>query len=140
MGKINLQRVVLGGLLAGVVLNVVDSVLYGVVLKDQMDAAMQAMGKPPIGGGAIAWFVIVDFLYGIALVWAYAAIRPRFGVGPRTAVYAGLFMWVAIGLLHAMAEMPMGLLPRNMMIIGTLVALVQLPVAAVVGAIVYKEA
>jgi len=140
MGKINLQRVVLGGLLAGLVLNVVDFVTYGVVLGDQMNAAMRALGKPEIGSSAIAWFVTVDFLYGIALVWAYAAIRPRFGVGPRTAVYAGLFVWVAIGLLHALSEMPMGLFPQGLVMTGTLVALVALPVAAVVGATVYTEA
>jgi len=140
MGKINLQRVVLGGLLAGLVLNVVDFVLYGVVLADEMNAAMQALGKSPIGNSAVGWFVTVDFLYGIALVWAYAAIRPRFGVGPRTAVYAGLFMWVVIGLLHALGDMPMGLWPQKFYVIGVLVALVQLPAAAVAGATIYREA
>ena len=52
MGKINLQRVIIGGLVAGVVLNVVDFVLFGVVLKDDMAAAMQALGKAP--GSALA--------------------------------------------------------------------------------------
>lgn len=140
MGKINLQRVVIGGLLAGVVLNVVDYLVYGVMLADDMNAAMQALGKGPIGGSAIAWFVVLDFLYGIALVGAYAAIRPRFGAGPRTAVYAGLYMWVLIALLHALGEMQMGLFPQNLFVIGTLVALVLLPVAAVVGAKFYTEA
>ena len=31
---------------------------------------------------------------GIAAVWLYAAIRPRYGAGPRTAVIAGLAVWV----------------------------------------------
>src|ERR671919_2983805 len=107
MGKINLQRVVLGGLLAGLVLNVVDFLLYGVILADDINAAMQALGKPAMAGSSIAVFVVLDFLYGIALVWGYAAIRPRFGAGPRTAVYAGLYMWVLIALLHAIGEAPM---------------------------------
>ncbi|MGH7699005.1 MAG: hypothetical protein ACREMJ_00575 [Gemmatimonadales bacterium] len=140
MGKINMQGVLVGGLLAGLVLNVVDYLLYGVILAEDINMAMQALGKGPIGGSAIVWFVVLDFLYGIALVWLYAAIRPRFGAGPRTAVYAGLFMWVAIGLLHAIGEAPMGLFPMNMMVIGTLVALVLLPIAAVAGAKFYTEA
>jgi len=138
MGKINLQRVVLGGLLAGVVLNLVDFLVYGVVLKDDLAAAMQALGKGPMDS-LIPLFVVLDFLYGIALVYLYAAIRPRFGPGPRTAVYAGLIMWVLIALLHAIGEAPMGLMPQRMFVIGTLVALVLFPVAAVVGAKIYTE-
>ena len=140
MGKINVQRVVVGGLLVGLVLNVVDYLVYGVMLADDLNAAMQALGKGSIGGSAVMWFVLLDFVYGIALIWSYAAIRPRFGAGPRTAVYAGLYMWVLIALLHAIGEAPMGFWPRHVAVTGTLVALVLFPVAAVVGAKVYTEA
>lgn len=140
MGKINMKGVVLGGLLAGVVLNVVDYVLYGVVLAKDFEAAMQTLGKGPISGSMIVWFVILDFLYGIGLIYLYAAIRPRFGPGPRTAVYAGLLLWVFIGLLHALGESAMGLFPGRLYVIGTVVALVLLPVAAVIGAKYYTEA
>src|SRR2546425_12235665 len=90
MGKINMQKVLIGGLIAGVVLNIVDYVLYGVVLKAQMAAAMQALGKPPIAGNTILWFVFLDFVVGVFLVWLYAAIRPRYGAGPATAGQAGV--------------------------------------------------
>jgi hypothetical protein len=140
MGKINWRGVVVGGLVAGLVLNVVDYVLWGVLLADDMTAAMQALGKPAVDGSAIAWFVVMDFVYGLALVWAYAAMRPRFGAGARTAMYAGLFVWVLIGLLNAVGESQMGLMPARMMVIGTVVALVLLPVASVVGARFYTEA
>lgn len=139
MGKINMGRVILGGLLAGVVLNIVDSIAYGVVLASDFEAAMRDLGRGPITGSQIVWFVIVDFLYGILLVYLYAAIRPRFGPGPRTAVIAGLLVWIGAVLLHSLAEMPMGLLPTRLAVIGMVIALVQLPVAAVVGAWPYKE-
>jgi hypothetical protein len=45
MGKINLGRVVMGGLLAGVLLNVVDFLVHGVWLMDDYTAAMEALGK-----------------------------------------------------------------------------------------------
>ena len=85
MGKINWGRVVLGGLLAGLVLNVIDWVVYGKVLAADFNAALQALGKGPMTGSMIIWFVIFDFLFGIFLVWFYAAIRPRSGPvrGPR---------------------------------------------------------
>lgn len=139
MGKINVQRVILGGLVAGVVLNIVDFVLYGVILKDDMAAAMLALGKPPMPDSAIVWYVLLDFAYGTFLVWLYAAIRPRFGPGPGTAVKAGLAVWVLLGLLHMVGEAPMGIMPQNLMMIMAAVMLVQYPLAAVAGAKVYTE-
>lgn len=139
MGRINLKGVIIGGLVAGVVLNIVDFLLFGVVLKDEMAAMMQAMGKPPMASSTMIWFVFLDFLFGIFLVWVYAAIRPRFGAGPGTAIKAGLLVWVVAGLFHALFEAPMGMMPQNTMIMVTLVALVQQPLAAVVGAKFYTE-
>jgi len=139
MGKINWSRVVLGGLLAGLVLNVIDWVVYGKVLAADFNAALQALGKGPMTGSMIIWFVIFDFLFGIFLVWLYAAIRPRFGAGPRTAVLAGFAIWVLYGLLHAIGEAPMGLFPLRLAVIGCIVGLVEYVVAAVIGAKYYTE-
>jgi len=139
MGKINLQKAIIGGLVAGVVLNVIDYITYGVVLKADMAAAMQALGKPPMADSVIPWFVFLDFVAGVFLVWLYAAIRPRFGPGPATAVKAGLAVWFVAGLLHALFEAPMGLMPRNLIVIATAVMLVQFPLAAVLGAKFYTE-
>lgn len=139
MGKINLKGVIIGGLVAGVVLNLVDFLLFGVVLKDQMAAMMQAMGKAPMSTNTMIWYTLLDFLFGIYLVWLYAAIRPRFGAGPGTAVKAGLIAWLLSGLLHALFEAPMGMMPQNTLILVTLVALVQQPLATVVGAKFYTE-
>ncbi len=140
MGRINWGRVVLGGLLAGVVLNIVDWLTWGVWLKPDLEAAMQALGKPAGAmNSAIPLWIVLDFVLGIGLLWVYAAIRPRFGAGPKTAVIAGLAVWFFIGLLHALSEAPMGMMPQRLMVIGTCVALVALPVASAVGAYVYKE-
>jgi hypothetical protein len=141
MGKINWGRVVLGGLLAGVVLNVVDYLFYGVMMKQDLAAAMQALGKQPGAmDSLVPLFVTLDFVTGIALLWVYAAIRPRFGAGVKTAVIAGVAVWFFVGLLHALGEGPMGLFPQKVYTVGTVVALVQYAVAGAVGAYVYKEA
>ena len=141
MGRINWSRVILGGLLAGVVLNIVDFILYGVVLKDDSAAAMRALGKSgAMTTNLILWFVFLDFLFGIFLVWLYAAIRSRYGAGAKTAVWAGLAMWVLFGLLLALGEAPMGIFPQRLWVIGTLVALVEYPLAALAGGWAYKEA
>jgi hypothetical protein len=46
--------------------------------------ALQARNLPPVGGGAIAYFVVMCFLLGILMVWLYAAVRPRLGPDPKT--------------------------------------------------------
>lgn len=138
MNRINVKGVIIGGLVAGLVLNVVDYVLYGVWLAPDMAAALQAAGKRPIDS-LIPLFILLDFVYGIALVQLYAAIRPRFGPGPGTAAKAGIFVWVLIALLHAIGEAPMGLLPMRLYVVGTIVGLIEFPLAAVAGAKFYKE-
>ncbi len=139
MGKINWGRVVLAGLLAGLVLNVIDYVVYGIWLMPDFAAAMQALGKQPPGGSTILWFVVLDFVYGIGLLWLYAAMRPRYGAGPRTAVLAGLALWFFTRLLHALGEAPMGMWPTRLYTIDVIVGLVELPLAAAVGAYLYQE-
>jgi hypothetical protein len=140
MGKINWGRVVLGGLLAGVVLNIVDWLTYGVWLKPDMEAAMTALGKQAGAmDSAIPLWIALDFVSGIGLLWVYAAIRPRFGPGVKTALIAGLAVWFFVGLLHAIGESPMGFMPQRLIMMGTCVALIALPVATTVGAYVYKE-
>src|SRR6266508_5922271 len=123
MGKINMQKVLIGGLIAGVVLNVVDSVLFGMVLKDQMAAAMTSINRPDMTNAQIPWFVFLDFVAGIFLVWLYAAIRPRYGAGPATAAKAGVAAWFLGSLLVTLFMWPMGVMPNNLMIITTLFGL-----------------
>ena len=96
MGNINVGRWVGGGVVAAVILFVVDFVLNGMILANQWAAAMTALGKPAMGesAGEIVVFVIYDLVLGLAALWIYVGIRPRFGAGVTTAVYAGLATWV----------------------------------------------
>jgi len=139
MGKINMQKVLIGGLIAGVVLNVVDSVLFGVLLKDQMAAAMASINRPAMTNAQIPWFVFLDFVAGVFLVWLYAAIRPRYGAGPATAAKAGVAAWFLGSLLVTLFMWPQHLMPTNLTITMLIVALVEWPVATVIGAKFYTE-
>ncbi len=139
MGSINWTRVILGGLVAGVVINVFESVLNGVVLAKDWEAAMAAMGKPPMAGNQIAAFVAWGFVVGIFAVWLYAAIRPRYGAGPKTALCAGLAVWGLGYLLASVAPLVLELFPARVMVIGLVVGLVEVLAATLVGAWLYRE-
>ena len=52
MGNINTGRWVVGGLVAGVIIFIVDYVLNGVILADQWAQAMTAMNLPVASGTA----------------------------------------------------------------------------------------
>jgi len=141
MGKINVLKVIIGGLVAGVVLSIVDVVLYGVLVKAPMAVAMQKL--PPMTdawrAAEIPWYIFLDFVTGIFLVWLYATMRPRFGAGPGTAALAGLTGWFFAGLLCNLITLPMGIMPYNLTIITTAVMLIEYPLAVVIGAKLYTE-
>ena len=140
MAHTNRVRVVLGGLLAGVVINVVEYLVNGVFLKADWATAMQALGKSSeVSGKAILIFNIWGFLVGIGAIWLYAAIRPRYGAGAGTAARAGLATWALVSLLANLSFYAMGFVPTRMLEITGAVELVTFVVAAIVGASIYKE-
>ena len=140
MDQINLSRVIVGGLAAGLVINVGEFLLNGVILASQMAAAMTRLNLPPIGDSAIAMFVVMGFLLGIATVWLYAAIRPRYGIGAKTALCAGAAVWFLAYLYPSIGMGVMGLFSQDLIIIGLVWGLVEVLAAAVAGAWLYHEA
>ena len=140
MGKVNLGRVLIGGLLAGLIINISEFVLNGVILAEEMNAAMAALNKPPIGPDMIVWFVVMAFGLGFMLVWVYAAIRPRFGPGVRTAVCASAVVWGLAYLYPNIFSIIMNLFPRNATLFATAWGLGELVVAGIAGAWAYTEA
>lgn len=140
MGKINLGRVVLGGLLAGLVVNIGEAILHMVVIARQEEAAMLALNVPPIGSQAITGFVTLGFALGIAMVWVYAAIRTRFGPGVPTAVVAGVIVWFLSYAYPNAAMVIMDIFPADLIAIGTVWGLAEVVLAAIAGAWVYSEA
>ena len=140
MSSINMGRVVVGGLVAGLLINVSEFVLNAVVLVNDMKAAMAALNRPPIDNSMIVWFVLLAFGIGIMSVWVYAAVRPRFGPGVRTAICASLVVWGLAYLYPNLSTIILGLFPTRLMIIATVWGLVEVLVAGVAGAWIYTEA
>ena len=141
MGRIQAGRVVLGGIVAGLLVNISETVLNTVVLKKPWDDAMRALGKPMVmTPGAMTVWVLWGFAYGILCVWLYAAIRPRFGPGAGTAVKAGFVAWLLAGLLPTVAMANMGIAPAGLLTTSALWTLVETIVVTIVGAWLYREA
>lgn len=139
MGKVNLGRVILGGLLAGLVINISEAILNTVVVGAQMEELLKARNLPAIGGSSIAVFVFLGFLLGIVTIWLYAAIRPRYGAGPGAAVMAALMVFFLAYIYPAAFMTVIGFMSSSMMLITVGWGLVEIIIASVAGAWVYQE-
>ena len=139
MGKINLGRVVLGGLVAGVIIAAMEFVLNGVLLADQWPVLMKSINRPELGVGDVVWFNVFALIQGLAAVWTYAAIRPRFGEGPMTAIRAALLTWVTAYVLVDAMPTIMGVFPMSMTLVLAGVGLVEIVIATLAGAWLYRE-
>jgi hypothetical protein len=101
---------------------------------------MKSLGKPKtISGVQIAAFNVVGFLVGIFTIWFYAAVRPRYGAGPKTAACACAAVWAIGNFLPSIAPMFLHIFPRRLMAIGVLIGLIETIAAALAGAWLYKE-
>lgn len=142
MGKINVGRLILGGVVAGLVADVLDWCVDSVWLASRWADGLRALNH----SGAftlrqIVWFDLLGIAGGLAAIWIYAGIRPRFGAGPRTAVYAGVVTWILTCLLPNAAFMYVaGLFGRRLTLYTTLGGLVEIVVGTLVGAALYREA
>ena len=139
MGRINVGRVVAGGLLTGLVINIGETILNTVVLGAAMEASLRARNLPAVGGGAIAGFILLCFVLGLSIVWLYAAMRPRLGAGPGTAAAAAVVAWWLAFAFPQIGNILTGMVPGGLAATGMAWGLVELVVAAVAGAWLYRE-
>lgn len=140
MGRINLGRVILGGVVAGIIIDIFESVLNSWYLAGQWHSVMASLNRPAMDNmNAIALFWILGLIMGIAAVWTYAAIRPRFGEGPGTAFVAALLVWIVGYVLADAAPFVSGIFPVSLVLPMIVVGLVEIIVATIAGAYLYKE-
>ena len=139
MSGINIGRVLIGGIVAGVVANAGDYLVNQVILVDDGTQLVQRLNldQAQVQASSTTW-IIVDFIYGILLVFAYAAMRPRFGPGPRTAVISGLTLYLAITAVLA-GFMSMGMFVEDAFLRSAGLQLVIALAASIAGAAVYRE-
>jgi len=140
--KINYARMLLSGLVASIILFAVGGIVNGSILSNDFQAWSGAMGKliehMSLSHAMILW-IIMDLIQGFGGVWIYVAIRPRFGAGPRTALRAGIMLWIVSKLAVALDILALGVLPHKIIhgqLIGSFIGIL---LAVLIGAWLYKE-
>ena len=140
---INTGRVVGGGLLAGVVMNAIDFVGNGLILGERWRAEAEALNPrlidPANQPASIMGWIATDFLFGLLIVWAYAAMRPRFGPGSQTAIKTAIFVWAVSHVAYG-SFIFLGLYSANIVLLASLFSLIATIAGGLAGAWYYREA
>ena len=135
---INVPRMVLSGLVAGLVLNLGELAVNVWLLGDAWTVLLAQLGLQ-VDWTAMAMWGLGSFVVGIVGIWIYAAIRPRYGPGGRTALRAAVavwsvtYLWAMIGLTGTVA------IPAWLLFGGLGWGLLEMAVAIYVGAWLYRE-
>lgn len=139
MSGINVVRVLLGGVIAGFIIIFGEFVLNGFILAEQWAALREIHNVQELSDAQYAGGALLTLTYGIVLVWIYAAIRPRFGPGPRTAIVAALTFWLIAYALFLMSMWTSGFVTFDIAAVSILWGLIEAPAAALAGAWFYRE-
>lgn len=140
MGKINIGRVLLGTLAAGIFYFIADGLIHGAVLAGEYLSAFKNLNlevkEDPAGYG---YFALFDLGKAFVAVMIYALARPRLGAGVRTAIWAGVLAWLACEVVPGIAEMPFPFFPKWYHVKLMALELVPMVLGAILGAWIYRE-
>jgi hypothetical protein len=111
---------------------------------DRMKTDMNAF-KPGLGDAmsqmdtnTIVGFVIMDLVIGMLLAYTYAAMRPRFGAGAKTAIITALIFWI-FGSVITSNFLLMGMMSTGLWWSFGMAYLVCLIITALVAGALYSE-
>lgn len=140
MSKINYSRMILGAIVAGVFYFVADGIIHGALLGLDHKEAITGAGKPIVQDPtAYFYFAIFDLGKGLVAMLFYTAARPRFGAGMKTAVIAGLVVWLGTEALPAVAGMPFPFYEQSFYWKVIALEIVPCVIGAIIGGWLYKE-
>ena len=142
---VNGRRVILGGLLSGLVGWIglaANTGAEALLFPSDFDVSLGEGDRQLLR--ALALYTLVAFVGGILMVWLYAVFSPRFGRGLRTVVVLGVAGWLPFNLLPAVSVGLGWIVPANpisarMLVFSAVWQLFQVPIALAAGAWLYEK-
>jgi hypothetical protein len=135
--RINWARVLPCGLLAGLVWTILSSLVTAFTGRAFSSALPDNRLVEP-RASFVALLFALNLTEGIWSIWLYAAIRPRYGTGPRTAAIAGCAWWIVSTLID-LTWGSFGLVPMAALTGPILASLPAIVLATLAGAWRYSE-
>jgi len=139
MNRLNFGRVLLGGIVAGFILNIGEFLLNGIILAPHIEADMKRMNIKPPGAGFGLLAVTLTFVFGVLAVLLYALMRARLGPGPKTALVTALIVWFCVYAYSGTINMLLINVPPRLILMILAWGLIEYPLGILAGASLYKE-
>lgn len=139
---INAARLILGGVVAGILIYFFEGAIHMGLLMNDWNAwhkATQAVIHGPDKDVSMALWAACSLVTGMIGIWVYTGIRPRYGAGPKTALLAGFLVWAATHFTGMLDTFALGTLPHKIVTTEAALMLIGLPLAVLAGAYFYKE-
>ncbi|MGO8815476.1 MAG: hypothetical protein ACLQVG_12560 [Terriglobia bacterium] len=134
MQQIKWTRVLLGGFVAGLLINVF-------VLGPALAAAHLSLGSASTATLAAALLVAaLVFFVTFMVTWIYAAIRPRYGPGLKTGAMAGISAALVLGFFEYIEwVLTSRMIPAKVWATNVAITSLALLIASLIGAWVYEK-
>jgi hypothetical protein len=129
----------LGGIVAGLIINAGEAVLNGIILRPHIEADMKRMNLTPPGTGFALLAVALTFIFAILAIFIYAMMRARLGPGPKTALATAIVLWFCLYAYSGTVNMLLISVPPKLIIMILAWGIVEYPLGILAGASFYKE-
>ena len=127
----NTKRILAGGLLAGSI----------IVIGETMRNAVFADATPASGGSMpLGVFILRGASLGLLCLLIYAAARPRLGAGVKAALTVGMLVFLVGTVFPPFGLTMQAFAPARLLLETIIWNAIQLPLATVAGAWLYREA
>lgn len=136
----NYKRILIGGLVAGLLINVLDFLVMlaatgGLYEKFQSKGLFLREPRLPF----IPLWILGMFAIGILLAWFYAVARPRLGSGPGTALLVSLALALLIHVPYNFSQACWGITGRLLPLVHMSAGIAEIVIAGYFAAWIYKE-
>ena len=139
MAGINVGRWMVGGVVAGIFVWLFEGVASLFYMEEYMQSMEAHSLSMEMGPAMWVLSIVVSLIVGLAAVFFYAAMRPRFGAGPKTAVIVGFALWLSGYLMSLIGYQMMGLFSQGLLIKWGVIGLIEVVLASILGAWIYRE-
>jgi MFS family permease len=135
--SINIKKVLIGGFIAGMIINIIDTPNGALISGPAIIDFLKAHSIEP-NPWIPAYFLPLHIVFGIMLVWLYAAFIPKFGEGKRNAIYATLAIMIPTR-LFSLGFVVMGLLPLKLFLTLSASVIIGFLIGGIVGGWYYSR-
>jgi hypothetical protein len=141
MNQINVRRLLIAGVITLLVFIaieiIVESIIGRVLFRGVVEHYYGELIIPYWGTANNILNIFIALVNCFILMWLYAALRPMFGVGVKTALIASAFMLTFI-IFYSINLSNLRIIPWRITLVESIYQVVELPLALMIGAYFYE--